>query len=279
MKLSFSDQGPLPQALPEYDAPPVVETSVGIQFDGLSHYTSLAAADFRQMIVADYPGLEEHPPLEPAFETFGPGDSKIVNHRIQFVEAVLSPRFFFTAADGSELIQLQRDRLFFNWRQTDKGEAYPRYSHVKDRLARHLQHLQDWAEKGNLGEVQPTQCEAAYVNRIPLTDAEGGACGLSHVFPWLSGLTGMTENGQFAFRRRLHDEAGEPVARLLFNLRYGTDEEGQREAQLTLLVRGKPQDTSIMSCLDFISAAREVIVHTFTEITSDAAHKIWKRKQ
>jgi uncharacterized protein (TIGR04255 family) len=279
VKLYFSDQEPLPDSLPEYDAPPVVETSVGIQFDGLVNYTSLAAADFRRMVLEQYPGLEEQPPLDPAFETFGPGDSTIAAKRIQLVEAPISPRFFFISADATELLQLQRDRFFFNWRQSEGGEIYPRYSHVRERLGSHLRQLQQWAKDNALGEVQPTQCEAAYVNHIPLRDAEGGACGLSHIFPWLTGLLGTTESGQFAFRRRLYDESEGPVGRLLVNLRYGTDEEGAREAQLTLVVRGKPQEPTIDDSIAFISAAREVIVHFFTQITSDAAHKIWARKQ
>lgn len=280
MRLSFPDQASAPgDPLPEYAAPPVVETSVGIQLDGLHGYNSLAVAAYRSEIISEFPLLEELAPLDPAYETFGPGDSRLAQPQIQLIAGAVQPRFCFIAANGSELVQIQRDRLFYNWRKTQKGEAYPRYLHVRQRLQSQLGRLSDWAKKERIGEPVPTQCEVIYVNRIPLSDADGNSCGLSFIFPWLKGLKGMTEDGSFQFRRRLQNEAGEPVARLNFNLRYGTDEAGGREALLQLHVRGRPSDSTLSGCLQMIDAEREVIVRTFTEVTSEDAHKLWERKQ
>lgn len=278
MRLHFPDQKSFEVTLPNFGAPPLVETSLGIQFDGLANYTSLAAADFRTLLGSEFPVVEEHPPLDPTFETFGPGDSKLSNLRLELIQAPITPRFFFVSADRTELVQLQRDRLFFNWRQTERRETYPRYAYVRDRLKAQLLRLQEWARETKLGIVNPTQCEALYLNRMPLQDASGEQCGLSHIFPWFSGLAGTTEDGVFTYRRRLLNDANEPVARLFFNMRYGTDEEGRREAQLFLIVRGRPDDSSTDGCLNFIDAARAVIVHTFTEITSTEAHKMWDRE-
>jgi hypothetical protein len=129
-----------------------------------------------------------------------------------------------------------------------------------------------------LGEITPTQAEALYVNRIPLRDTNGNDCGLSFYFPWLEGLKGKTEDGTFAFRRRLNDQNGKPVARLYFDLKYGTDQLGSREARLLLLVRGKPIEQTIQGCIELIDAQREVIVRTFTEMTAETAHSIWGRR-
>jgi uncharacterized protein (TIGR04255 family) len=278
LRLHFPDQESIEITLPNFGAPPLVETSLGIQFDGLASYTSLAAADFRTLLRSDFPIVEEHPPLEPTFETFGPADSNLSNPRLEIIQTPVSPRFFFISSDGSELVQLQRDRLFFNWRQVNRDQIYPRYGYVRDRLKTQLVRLEQWARDGHLGIVNPTQCEALYLNRMPLRDASGAQCGLSHIFPWFAGLAGTTEDGVFTYRRRLLNDGGEPVARLSFNMRYGTDEEGNREAQLFLIVRGRPEESSIDGCLSFIDAARAVIVHTFTEITSPEAHRIWDRK-
>jgi uncharacterized protein (TIGR04255 family) len=264
--------------LPEYDSPPVTETSVGIQFDGLSGYNSLAAADFWSEVRDDFPLVEERQPLEPAFETFGPSDGATDVPRIEMITDVIQPRFFFVSKDETQLIQLQRDRLFYNWRRTDAVETYPRYTHVRSRLSDNLDRLYRWSDRLKLGDVVPTQCEAVYVNRIPVADAEGNKCGLSFIFPWLDGLQGMTEDGMFRFRRRLNDDSGQPVARLNCNLRYGTDDDGAREAHLMLAVRGRPSGPLDRdACLEFIDAEREVIVRTFTEVTSPDAHKLWER--
>lgn len=279
MRLSFPEEASPPgDRLPEYGRPPVVETSLGIQFDGLHGYTSLLAADYWAEVRDQYPLVEERQPLAPAFETFSPSDSRLTDPRFEVVAAAIQPRFFLITRDGSELIQLQRDRFFYNWRHTERGAAYPRHTHVRSMLKQHLERLYRWAESAKIGEVIPTQCEAVYVNRIPLRDVEGKSCGLSFIFPWLKGMLGMTEDGAFTFRRRLHDETGTPVARLNFNLRYGTDEAGAREAHLLLFVRGRPPVPSIDGCLNFIDAEREVIVRTFTEVTSEAAHALWERR-
>lgn len=280
MKLSFPDQDSKEgDVLPDYAVPPVVESSVGIQFDGLVNYRSLDAARFWSRIKAEFPGIEEMPPLEPAFETFGASDGAFRQPQLQILPAPIQPRYFFVSQDGGELVQLQKDRLSFNWRKRNEDAPYPRYPHVKDRLREQLGHLYAWAEEGKLGQIAPTQCEAVYVNRIPLKDASGNQCGLSYIFPWLEGLKGRTEDGTFLFRRRLNDESGEPVARLSFDLRYGTDHLGEREAQLVLLVRGRPKESTIEASLELVDAEREVIVQTFTELTAGTAHCIWGRHQ
>lgn len=278
MKLSFPDQAWSPSdPLPEFDAPPVAETSVGIQFDGLEGYTTLTAATYWDRIRSRYPKLEEHPPLDPVFETFGPTNSQPGQVQVQVLQGVIQPRVWFVNNDGDELVQLQKDRLFFNWRRLDSSQPYPRYARVREELKSSLAELEGWAKNAALGEVHPTQCEAIYVNRVPLRNAEGSGCGLSWIFPWFDGLKGTTESGTFQFRRRLHDESQSPVARLHCTLQYGTDAGGEREAQLLLHVRGGPKEATMDGCLDMIDAEREVIVRTFADITSSEAHKMWRR--
>lgn len=278
LRLLFPDQASKEgDPLPDYSAPPVVESSVGIQFDGLVNYHSLDAGSFWARIKAEFPAIEEMPPLEPAFETFGANDGAFRQPQLQILPAPIQPRFFFLSQNGGELVQLQKDRLSFNWRKRDEDASYPRYPHVKDRLREQLNHLYAWAKEGNLGQIVPTQCEAVYVNRIPLQDADGNQCGLSYIFPWLEGLKGRTEDGTFSFRRRLNDEGGTPIARLSLDIRYGTDHGGEREAQLVLLVRGRPKEPTIEASLELVDAEREVIVRTFTDITAETAHRMWGR--
>ena len=280
LRLKFPDEASPPAgALPEYGNPPVVETSLGIQFEGLEGFQSLHVASFWDRVRDEFPRLEEHPPLEPAFETFGPRSAPLGAPEFQIIKAPIQPRFMFVGKDDSELVQLQKDRLFFNWRKRPGAETYPRYSSIRPKLESLFQSLTDWARTQGLGEPRPTQCEAIYVNIIPLTTEVGKACGLSFVFPWLTGLMGTTEDGTFNFRRRLQNEAGESVARLYFKLQYGTDEESSRSARLDLHVRGHPPGPTFDECLEMIDAEREIIVRTFTEITSDDAHQMWERKR
>jgi uncharacterized protein (TIGR04255 family) len=278
LRLIFPEQtSSLDDPLPEFAAPPVIETSIGIQFDGLDGYASLHAASYWERIQSEYPRLEEHPPLEPAFETFGPADGQIGQAQIQLIQGAIRPRYFFINGNDDKLVQLQGDRLFLNWRKRSEGAEYPRHAHIRAEFEKRLKELLEWAGEKGLGQINPTQCEALYVNRIPLRDAAGANCGLSYFFPWLQNLIGTTESGSFNFNRRLTSEEGRPLARLHMNLHYGTDPEGKREARLMLHVRGSPLESSFNGCLAMIDAEREIIVRTFAELTSPQAHAIWER--
>ncbi|QLC25668.1 TIGR04255 family protein [Parasphingopyxis algicola] len=280
MKLKFPDEASAPtDALPEYESPPVVETSIGVQFEGLEGFQSLHAASFWERIRDKYVRLEERPPLDPAFETFGPRSAPLGVPELQMIQAPIQPRFFFISEDDSELVQLQKDRLFFNWRKRPGAEEYPRYVHVREKIESLFQMLRDWSRDEGLGKPRPTQCEAIYVNIIPLVDSAGEACGLSYVFPWLVGMMGTTEDGVFKFRRVLQNQSGIPVARLHVSLEYGTEEESRRSARLNLHVRGHPAEQTFNKSLEMIDAEREIIVRTFTEITSKEAHMMWERQK
>lgn len=278
MALHFENELPATdQHLPDFGAPPVVEMSVGVQFEGLTGYNSLLVGEYRSRVLKDYPVIEEHPPLEPAFETFGSHDSSFVGARVELVTSAIQPRFFMLNDNGSELIQLQRDRLYFNWRRQSIDVPYPRYPYLRGRFQDALSHLRPWSSTVGAGTPVPTQCEVVYVNHIPLKADDGQPCGLSHILPWLAGLKGMTEDGSFQFRRRLLDDNDEPVARFTLSLRYGGDVQGDRQAQLILMVRGRPAEPTDEACLSMIDDGRRIIVHNFADITSPSAHTFWEK--
>jgi len=279
LTLHFEGEAAIADAdLADYGVPPVIEVSLGFQFEAIPTYNSLIAADFWQRVRADYPHVDEQPPFDAAFETFGANDGAIQQQRIEFQPiGVIQPRFLLINESGSELLQFQRDRLHLNWRGFVTKEAYPRYPTLRKRFEAVLATHRDWASAIG-ATVQPTQAEVVYVNRIRLIDERGEPCKLSHLFPWLGGVPGHTENGAFQFRRKLLDDANQPVARLHFTLQYGTDERGQREAQLVFLVRGRPSEPSQDNCLAMLDAGRKIIVHTFTTMTSDLAHSLWEKQ-
>ena len=280
LKLKFPDESaPAGSPLPNYDSPPVVETSLGVQFEGLADFRTLKVASLWDKFRSQYPKLEEVEPLAPSFETFGHRSSAIIGPKFELMSMPPQPRFFFINENESELVQFQKDRLAFNWRR--RGDApYPRYTHIRERFEAAFAALTEWAAEEGLGTPEPNQSEAIYVNIVPLTDASGSDCGLSHYFPWLGNdLIGMTEDGLFQFRRRLENEGGDPVARLNFQLQYGTDEESARKARLHLHVRGRPTTNTFEDALALVDAGREIIVRTFAAITSAEAADIWERQE
>ncbi len=279
MSLRFADQPEgLSGQLPDFDLPPVAEVSLNLQVDGLTAYNTLHAASFAGAVRPQYPRIEEHAALQPAFETFGAGDGLIADLQIEMIAAPLQPRYFFISPDGNELLQLQRDRIGYNWRKFGDQATYPRYPHIKAEFARQLEHYQTWLATEKLGTPTPVQCEISYVNRIALVDSNGSPSGLSQLLPCLSGLSGQTENGALQFRRQLIDEQDELVGRMHFVLRYGTDDVGDRHAHMVYQVRGRPSRARFEDCIDFLDSGRELIVSTFADMTSPTAHQLWERR-
>lgn len=277
MQLSFSDvRLPNDVPLPDFERPPVVEVSVGYLFAGLQNYSSLRVAKFHAALADRFPVAEEHAPLSPTFETFGPPEAGAPQIRFEMVAGALSPRYFFVSEDQADLIQVQGDRLHYNWRKTAPDKEYPRYPYIRSHFDQAWEALRNWAADERLGEPTVTQCEVVYVNRIPLRDRENNACELSRIFPWLT-VPGITEDGSFQYRQRLHDDEGRPIARLMAAMNYGTSPSGTREAQLILTVRGRPLEPDETSFTDFLDEGRKIIVRTFANLTSNEAHKLWER--
>ncbi len=281
MKLTFADDSEGNNGeLPNFASPPVVEVTCGIQFEELANYNNLMLSDFRQIVKSDYSKVEEHPALQPSFETFGASDDQIAQPKFEILNSPVPSRFFLISSDGANLLQIQKDRFHFNWRKSSESQFYPRYDAIQKPFQKALSEFQSWTTDAGLGEVRPTQSEIVYVNRIPLTLDDQEPCGLSDIFDWFEGLEGRTENGSFKFKRKLVDiDAGNsPVGRFYFELDYGTGPGGDREAFLRLTIRGRPTESDISSHLDFIDQGRAIIVQQFARVTSEKARRHWKEE-
>jgi uncharacterized protein (TIGR04255 family) len=286
MILHFPNKPPVrDEELASFAKAPVAEVSLGVQLDGLASYNSLHVASFFELIRSEFPNVEEHGPLDPAYETFGASSnpsSIVFQIPLPFpaggMQAYQGHRFFFVSADGRRLIQLQKNRLHLNWRKLTGDEEYPRHPTLIEQFALVVDKHSKWCADNNLGLPSPTQWEIVYVNRFGLVAADGAQCGLSDYFPWLSGMEGWTEDGAIQYRHKLLNEDNEPVARLNTSLRYGTNSDESREAVLELLVRGAPPaNASLRGCIPALTAGRNIIVNRFADMTSETAHDVWGR--
>src|SRR6266568_4861371 len=96
-----------PTDLPDYSSPPVSEVSIGVQFNSLegllAPHLGLIWTEFK----TQFPLIEQHPPLEPAFETFGEKHAVAIPMP-RFLLSIPTPRMFFINDGRTELLQVQR---------------------------------------------------------------------------------------------------------------------------------------------------------------------------
>jgi uncharacterized protein (TIGR04255 family) len=264
--------------LPEFEAPPVTEVAISIQFSPLANWRGGYAGLFWSQIKDDYPHTQTQPPLPPQNEDF-----EALSFRnevnIQFMEPDLQ-RIWFLSEDGTKLIQVQKDRFVINWRIVVGDEKYPHYEpELRVRFIKEWGRFRKFVRDQSLGQIEAIQAEVTYVNDFVQGEDWNlfpeSACLLSNWASkgstnFLPALETLNLNGSFRMpsgKGRLHF-AAQHVLR---------QRDSKQVVQLRLVARGIPESTADDDVLKWIDFSREWIVCGFTDLTSNSAHKLWKR--
>ncbi len=268
--------------LPAFDAPPLVEVSISVQFAEIERLTTAHLGLVWQKFRNEFPRVETQPPLPRILEPdrFEPPGSVTV----ELKQTPSLPRLWFLSGNGTRLVQIQHDRFAFNWRKTDADEKYPRYNHVRSDFSRNLHVFTQVLEEEGLEGLQPNQVELTYVNHIPGGDNQGGHPPLeNHLHLWAGVPLGVdlpkpesaSLKTQFAFR-----DGDEFLGRLHVHLepRFLTID-GSPLYQLQLTARGAPAGPGMQGVQAFLDRAHVWIVQTFTSLTTKEMHREWKRRQ
>lgn len=260
--------------LPEFDAPPVVEVVLGVQFRPLFGLRPIELAPLREQWRGSYPVVQEQPPLPPAIEQAGGGPPTV-----QFVVGPALPtRTWFVSDDQVSLVQLQHDRLTVNWRQTS-DLPYPRYLSVRQVFEARAQDLSRFVADRGLGELAVTQVELTYINAVDTAPGEMGDLGriMRH---WDAPSTdlGQPEQARCAVVFAVPN-IGQPPVRLYAAADPAQRPDGRPALFLTLTVRGAPAGPQLADALEFMDQAHAHVVRSFTLLTPDAMHALWERRR
>jgi uncharacterized protein (TIGR04255 family) len=271
--------------LPDYARPPVNEVVLSVQSSKLSLTTPLLGLFWGQ-VRDTYPEFQIQPPLGPVIERFGDQPETVGPVAgLRLLETPETPRCWFIDRSGSRLVQLQQDRLIYNWRRVEDSDEYPRYAPVKQSFSVEYGRLRDFvASEPKAGELLPEWCEVTYVNHLPLEGTRWPPGVLERVFtlfaPWpAEKRLPAPELGQFALSFLMTDEAGRPAGRLHVSLKNAARRrDSVRVLVLELTARGQPEGEGLDGALRFMDRAHEWIVHGFTELTTRAMHQLWERR-
>ena len=194
-------------------------------------------------------------------------------------EETETPRLWLMNEPGSQLLQLQQDRLVVNWRRLPSDIPYPHYDSIREFLVEAWNRLT--AVVHDLGRTvpEPSICEVQYVNHL---DKHSGWRSVGDTAAVVAPWSGSMSDGFLPPAR----EAG---LSLLFELpdgrgwlavdgRSGQLAHGRRAMTLNLISRGRAASPDLAGALDFMDLAHEWIVRGFTSITTAKAHKHWRRK-
>lgn len=262
-----------PDHLPDFESPPLDEVVIGVQFAPPKGYSPVLIKDIRDLFKEKFPDLQEVPPLEPSFETFG-GTNIGPSMQFKFGSKPLRSRLWFISEQQDHLIQFQDDRLLLNWRKRPGGAGYPRFEKISEDFKNHIDKLETFFSRELQVNLDINQAEVAYINVIPVT-------AYSEIGEWLNIVNIKNidaESLSLSFSEVIKEANHRPYARLSHELHSVVTADGKSQAcRLTIGFRGKPSGSNSASAMDFIQFGRESIVERFCELTTDHAHNYWGR--
>ena len=269
-----------PKDLPDFRKPPLTELVLSLQFETIAGLTTAHVGVLWERFRNDLPVVEEHPPLPPVIEAFGPLQPTRLEVTIE--EKPPLRRVWFLNQSKTELIQVQADRFIHNWRQGEGREAYPRYESVRDHFRKEAGILEQFLRDESLGELQLSQCEVTYLNHIDPSGVWQRQGQLEAVMrnwtrPSQSMFLGEPEDVGVHLRFIIPDNQGKAIGRLHATIQPAWRRTDNRPIlALNLTARGKPLHEGIEGAFAFFDLGREWIVKGFRDLTTPEMHRVWE---
>lgn len=266
-------------ALPKFDAPPVVESAIGVQFEPIKDFSSLHVGWFwREGLGPDWRHVNDASRLEDQFETFDE-EQKWHVPGIQVGVGSASLRSRILKNGNERMVQIQNSRFIYNWRKVDAN--YPTYDTLFPEFKRHFGQFRDFVRMAELSELKPNQWEITYVNHIPKGELWNSPRDWPAIFPGYYIPADRVNQQLFeSFAGNWHLILRDNRGRLHIVIQHVKSmfPEEREVLLLQFTARGPVDESSAVELEDGLNLGHEAIVTSFAAITSDDAHKAWHRK-
>jgi len=260
-----------PSKIYECERPPLIEMYIGVGFLPMSEIEVPHFGLFWSLIQDRFPRLQMRPPLTPPIAPeveFRSEAGEVITAR----QEALS-RCWFVAEGDDELIQVQTDRFYRNWRKRPGAtDGYPRFSELKQRF------IDSWAEylaflAGSSCPVpEVVECEIGYVNRFETRDRP-----VSWAIPVLSGFHGFLPDVHLS-HLQLNARLALPAALGTAHLTLHPESPATTKVAAwrhTTVAKGRPSATSPEGISAWLDSARATLNYIFVTSFCDDLHREW----
>lgn len=253
-----------PKNLASFKNPPLNEVVIGIQFSTPEGYNQIYAKEVWDLFKHDYPTVEDKAALALTFETFPQSG----HNQIEFKSGASHDRFWFISETKNDLIQFQENKFLHNWRKGSQiNSDYPRYEIIKEKFINEIICLEAYFKNTFSSNLKINQCELSYINHIQYN---------KNIFNFINLTDIHTSDFYFTFKEELSKE-NKKYGRFICDAGLSLDQNQNEIIVLNLTIRGKPENDSIESTIEFIDNSRILIVEKFDQLTSTDAHKVWEK--
>jgi uncharacterized protein (TIGR04255 family) len=260
-----------PAPLPDYDAHPLNEVVFGLAFEPVPMLVPHVGL-FWERIKVDFPECRHAPPI-----ATGGGASFAWT---DVPSGLPLPRIWFVNEERGELVQLQNDRCYFNWRQKDNNGPYPRFDNLRKKFIDVFGQWRSFVGDTLKTDLTPVECQLTYLNAIHKGHGwteVGEMSGLFTDFSWQSRGGRFLPAPDLSTWRAvfpLSDGRGSLTAEVT-PATLGVD--GPQIIRLELSAKGVVIDKD--DPFAWFDLAHEWIVRGFADITQLSVQKFcWKRK-
>ena len=225
--------------------------------------------------------MNDAAPLPPSSERFGDEQPwSDLSLKLRLSQEPPPGRLQIHNESGDALIQVQNGRLHFNWIR-GQDDKYPRYGSVRPQFDAVQQEFEQFLAEEGFAALRPNQWEVTYVNHLPRGTVWKTPRDWETLFVGLPTLRAVPSEVQLeSFESTWHFEIPERRGRLHVDLKLGKtrDDPPTELLRLTLTARGPvgSEESGGLTLSDGLNLGRRVIVRTFKEITSEAAHAFWE---
>ena len=261
----------MPSQKLKFTNPPVEEVVFDLHFERLSSVQFVHLAEIWNLYKADFPNVQEMPPLPPSIEDF---EAPLQQQNLAFKVSneVNFPRLWFLAEDDASLIQFQPDRFIYNWRKREASPQYPSYSRISPLFKELVRQFSSWIEDELDAEFKILQIELRYINSISHQDLQR----LDEIFSIFDRLSIAMEGLQFSSVQPVHSDPDRRVGRILTELNSSlSDNDNSHIHWLSLTGKGKPDSESLVDAMKLMDIMHDVLTNHFIEISTDKAKRIW----
>ncbi len=260
--------------VPKFSNPPLKETFCSVYFQDISEMHAPQLGAFWDKIRDEYPVIETHMPLPPI------SMQQEIQFALQFMPPQL-PRTWFVHKNNSSIIQIQRDRLVFNWRQLPTPMKYPSFDVLSVEFISIFNKFNAFclSEFGN--EVELNGLELGYVNIIPLIDESMSTSALNNIFPQIFCIN-ENKNLKNMVRINCNTQFDLPDNKGHLHLSLNSiqqQEDGTQALRLDLSSKWINPNIAKADLKSWFDTAHEFTVNSFVDITSEQNHKNWGRTQ
>jgi uncharacterized protein (TIGR04255 family) len=257
-----------------FDRPPVVETSLKLQFSPLTGFRLVHFGIFlEQCLGAGWQVGEDVAAESQEYERFGVKSLL----PIEKAETDIPPyQTRFVQAGGGQVVRFQPNKLQLSWVRKEGQE--PHYREMRDQLSQMFGALRDFSARQSLGTPVANLWEISYVNAIPTGDLWATPADWHKVIPGLFPTEGPQVPGHLwgTYAGEWHLEMPGQVGRVRVRAQKVISKPAETTALLLVVsARGELSSEAVEDWAARLDLGHESATTVFRSLASPAALTYW----